>query len=129
MQYFLPHRDHMEMNRDKLLASAMERIAAIHGKGYKQAAAPELTLPGAGLRQKMSEFMDKGIADGMFFPHDKTVAMAVASIVVSDTDAPETVSEKAMFARERRAFIGLAKSQETLERIAMLMEKGQSIRN
>ena len=129
MQYFLPHRDHMEMNRDKLLASAMELIAAIHGKGYKQAAAPELTLPGAGLRQKMSEFMDKGIADGMFFPHDKTVAMAVASIVVSDTDAPETVSEKAMFARERRAFIGLAKSQETLERIAMLMEKGQSIRN
>ncbi len=129
MQYFLPHRDHMEMNRDKLLASAMERIAAIHAKGYKQSLAPELTLPGAGLRQKMSEFMDKGIADGMFFPHDKTVAMAVASIVVSDTDAPETVSEKAMFARERRAFIDLAKTQETLERIAMLMEKGQSIRN
>mgnify|MGYP001028100126 FL=1 len=129
IQYFLPDRDSMEMNRDKLMASAMERIAAIHAAGYTPSVAPQLTLPGVGLRQKMSDFMDKGIADGMFFPHDKTVAMAVATIVVSDTEHAETVSEQDMFARERRAFLALAKTEETLLRIATLMEKGQSLRN
>jgi hypothetical protein len=34
-----------------------------------------------------------------------------------------------MFARERRAFLALAKTEETLLRIATLMEKGQSLRN
>ena len=129
IQYFLPDRDSMEMNRDKLMASAMERIAAIHAAGYTPSVAPQLTLPGVGLRQKMSDFMDKGIADGMFYPHDKTVAMAVATIVVSDTEHAETVSEQDMFARERRAFLALAKTEETLLRIATLMEKGQSLRN
>jgi 3-hydroxyacyl-CoA dehydrogenase len=129
IQYFLPDRDSMEMNRDKLMASAMERIAAIHAEGYTPSVAPQLTLPGIGLRQKMSDFMDKGIADGMFYPHDKTVAMAVATIVVSDTEHAETVSEQDMFTRERRAFLALAKTEETLLRIATLMEKGQSLRN
>jgi 3-hydroxyacyl-CoA dehydrogenase len=55
--------------------------------------------------------------------------MAVASIVVSDTPDGETVTEDDMFARERRAFLGLAKTPETLERITMLMENGQAIRN
>lgn len=129
MQYFLLNRDSMEMNRDKLLASAMERIETIYAEGYTPSVAPKLILPGSGLRKKMSDFMDKGVADGMFFPHDKTVAMAVASIVVSDTDDTETVSEQDMFARERRAFLALAKTEETLARIATLMEKGQSLRN
>ncbi|MGB2061409.1 MAG: 3-hydroxyacyl-CoA dehydrogenase NAD-binding domain-containing protein [Candidatus Puniceispirillales bacterium] len=129
LQYFLPERDRMEMNRDKLLASAMERIETIHSAGYLPPKAPQITLPSVDLRKKMSDFMDKGIADGLFFPHDKTVAMAVASIVVSDTDGEETVSEHDMFARERRVFLALAKTEATLERISALMEKGQSIRN
>ncbi|MGB1036671.1 MAG: 3-hydroxyacyl-CoA dehydrogenase, partial [Candidatus Puniceispirillales bacterium] len=101
----------------------------IHRTGYMPSKAPQLTLPDVNLRKKMSDFMDKGIADGLFFPHDKTVAMAVASIVVSDTDGEETVSEHDMFARERQAFLALAKTEATLERISALMEKGQSIRN
>ncbi|NBR41081.1 MAG: hypothetical protein EBT93_16990 [Alphaproteobacteria bacterium] len=129
IQYFLPQRDQMEMNRDKLMSSAIEAIAAMNQKGYTAPTAPVLTLPGSGILTRMSDFMDKGISDGLFYPHDKTVAMAVASIVVSDTPDGETVSEDDMFARERRAFLRLAKTPETLERITMLMEHGQSIRN
>jgi len=129
IQYFLPQRDQMEMNRDKLMSSAIEAIAAMNHQGYTPSAAPMITLPGSGILTRMSDFMDKGISDGLFFPHDKTVAMAVASIVVSDTPDGETVTEDDMFARERRAFLGLAKTPETLERITMLMENGQAIRN
>ena len=129
IQYFLPQRDQMEMNRDKLMSSAIEAIAAMNQQGYTPSAAPMITLPGSGILTRMSDFMDKGISDGLFFPHDKTVAMAVASIVVSDTPDGETVTEDDMFARERRAFLGLAKTPETLERITMLMENGQAIRN
>ena len=129
IQYFLPQRDQMEMNRDKLMSSAIEAIAAMNLKGYTAPTAPVLTLPGSGILTRMSDFMDKGISDGLFYPHDKTVAMAVASIVVSDTPDGETVSEDDMFARERRAFLRLSKTPETLERITMLMEHGQSIRN
>jgi len=111
------------------MSSAIEAIAAMNQKGYTAPTAPVLTLPGSGILTRMSDFMDKGISDGLFYPHDKTVAMAVASIVVSDTPDGETVSEDNMFARERRAFLRLAKTPETLERITMLMEHGQSIRN
>ena len=86
-------------------------------------------LPGNALLDEMSAFMDKGIADGLFFPHDKTVAMAVATIVVSDTPEETHATEDEMFARERRAFINLAQTAETEARIVSMLEKGEMLRN
>ena len=73
--------------------------------------------------------MDKGIEDGLFFPHDKTVAMAVASIVVSDDENDATASEDDLYGRERRAFLTLAKTPETKARIESMLEKGVMLRN
>ncbi len=128
MQYYLNDRDVSVMNRDKLVTMA---IAAVHDlrDGYQTPAAPQFTLPGNALLDEMSTFMDKGIADGLFFPHDKTVAMAVATIVVSDTPEETTATEDEMFARERRAFITLAKTAETEARIVSMLEKGIMLRN
>jgi 3-hydroxyacyl-CoA dehydrogenase len=73
--------------------------------------------------------MDKGIADGLFFPHDKTVAMAVASIVVSDSAEDTPVQEDDLYARERRVFLHLAKTKETKARIVSMLESGVMLRN
>ena len=122
LQYFLPARDKMEMNRDKLMARALAAVEAFNQAGYVPPPAPALRLPGCALLERMEDFMDEGVAKNMFSPHDKRVAMAVGGIVVSEESGGAVVSESDMFARERRAFLQLAQTPETLARIANLME-------
>ena len=74
--------------------------------------------------------MDAGISKGHFFPHDKTVAMAVADIVVNiDGETSIELSEDEFYKREREAFIKLAKTPLTYQRISGLIEKGITVRN
>lgn len=129
MQYYLNDRDESLMNRDKLVARAMQAVDEMNASGYTMPTAPHFSLPGNALLDEMNEFMDKGIADGLFFPHDKTVAMAVATIVVSDDAEVTEASEDDLFARERRAFINLAQTPETETRIVSMLEKGEMLRN
>ena len=56
--------------------------------------------------------------------------MQVASVVVNDeNDEMLELEEDELFNRERKAFLNLAKTQPTLQRISSLIEKGISIRN
>ena len=128
MMYFLNDRDISVMNRDKLVTMAIDAVKTL-ADGYAPRPEPKFTLPGNALLAEMSDFMDKGIADGLFFPHDKTVAMAVASIVVSDGPDPIEASEDDLYARERRAFLNLAKTPETKARIVSMLETGVMLRN
>ena len=128
MMYFLNDRDVSVMNRDKLVAMAIDTVKDM-AAGYQARPEPSFVLPGNALLEEMSAFMDKGIADGLFFPHDKTVAMAVASIVVSDDANDTEASEDDLYARERRAFLNLAKTEETKARIVSMLEKGVMLRN
>jgi 3-hydroxyacyl-CoA dehydrogenase len=129
LQYFLDGRDVSVMNRDKLVATAIKSTTEIMAAGYTAPAAPRFILPGNAWLDEMDDFMDKGIADGIFYPHDKTVAMAVASIVISDDAHDTEAGEDDLFARERRAFIKLAKTAETEARITAMLEKGEMLRN
>ena len=66
----------------------------------------------------------------MFFPHDVTVATAIAGIVTGGADSNgESVSETDLFAREREAFIQLAKTPQTLARITQMLSGGGTLRN
>ena len=128
--YFLPGRDDVEINRDYLISSAVEEINRINQKGYKQPHSPTIILPGNKIIGKMESFMDKGITKGIFYPHDKTVAMAVANVVVNvDNENELKITEDDLFERERIAFIKLAKTKLTFDRISALLEKGISLRN
>jgi len=128
--YFLPERDQTEMNRDYLINSSISAIEAINQKGYLKPILKNITLPGNSILSKMEEFMDNGIEKGMFYKHDKIVAMQVASVVVNnDEDKNLTLNEDDLFERERKAFINLAKTQPTLDRISALIEKGINLRN
>lgn len=129
MTYFLDGRDRSIMNRDKLLTEAMAEIDAMHAAGYQPPLEKSFILPGSDLLDEMAAFMDKGIADGLFFPHDKTVAMAVASIVVNDSADELPATEDDLYRREREAFIRLAQTEATKTRIVTMLTEGSPVRN
>ena len=129
MQYYLKDRDIEVLNRDKLMHVAIVEIAKLQ-KEYMPPTIPIFELPGRAILSKMSNFMQKGIDDGLFYPHDKIVAMQVAEIVVNSIgDNSLTVSEQDMYDRERRAFLVLAKTPQTIVRISSLLDTGEAIRN
>jgi len=73
MQYYLKDRDTEVLNRDKLMHVAQMEMADLQD-GYYAPEEPVFELPGRAILTKMSDFMQKGIDDGLFHPHDKTVA-------------------------------------------------------
>ena len=116
------------MNRGRLLPRAIEMIAEIKD-GYKAPPPPVVQLADGGLAEKMEDFMQQGIDRGDFFPHDKTVAMAIASVILRGSGDGETADEAALYARERAAFIHLAQTSETHERIRTMLDEGAAVRN
>ena len=73
--------------------------------------------------------MQQGIDRGDFFPHDKTVAMAIASVMLRGDGDGDTADETELYARERDAFIRLAKTPRTYERIRSMLDDGAAVRN
>ena len=128
MMYFRDGHDETVMNRDRLLPRAIEMIAEIKD-GYKTPPPPVVQLADGGLAEKMEDFMQQGIDRGDFFPHDKTVAMAIASVMLRGSGDGETADEAALYARERAAFIRLAQTSETHERIRTMLDEGAAVRN
>ena len=128
MMYFRDGHDETVMNRDRLLPRAIEMIAEMQD-GYKMPPPPVAQLADGGLSEKMEDFMQQGIDRGDFFPHDKTVAMAIASVMLRGSGDGETAGEAALYARERAAFIRLAQTSETYERIRTMLDDGAAVRN
>ena len=128
MMYFRDGHDETVMNRDRLLPRAIEMIAEMQD-GYKMPPPPVAQLADGGLAEKMEDFMQQGIDRGDFFPHDKTVAMAIASIMLRGSGDGETADEAALYARERAAFIRLAQTSETHDRIRTMLDDGAAVRN
>ena len=128
MMYFRDGHDETVMNRDRLLLRAIEMIAEMQD-GYKTPPPPVAQLADGGLAEKMEDFMQQGIDRGDFFPHDKTVAMAIASVMLRGSGDGETADEAALYARERAAFIRLAQTSETHDRIRTMLDDGAAVRN
>jgi 3-hydroxyacyl-CoA dehydrogenase len=97
--------------------------------GYRTPQPPVARLADGALASKMDTFMQEGIERGDFMPHDKTVAMAIASVMLLGDDDGETADEQELYARERAAFIRLAKTPQTYERITSMLDDGAAIRN
>ena len=128
LAYYRPDHDTSVMNRDRLVTQACQELDAM-ATGYTPPVEPEFVLAGGDILQRMSLFMDEGIERGDFYPHDKTVAMHIATIVCSDDGEPQKASEDDLYARERAAFIKLAKTPETRARIHSMLHETSLIRN
>ena len=128
MQYFRDGHDETVMNRDRLLPRAIALVGELQD-GYAAPAKPVATLASPDLHAKMDSFMQEGVSRGDFMPHDRTVAMEIAGIVLRGNGDGETASEHDLYARERRAFINLCQTPETHARMASLLDDGAAIRN
>ena len=128
MQYFRDGHDETVMNRDRLLPRAIALVGELQD-GYAAPAKPVATLASPDLRAKMDSFMQDGVSRGDFMPHDRTVAMEIAGIVLRGAGDGETASEHDLYARERRAFINLCQTPETHARMASMLDDGAAIRN
>ena len=119
-EYFRDGHDISVMSRDRLLAKAIQEVQ--HSvSDYQAVAEPEVRLASHSLIAKMDSFMQDGVDKGMFSAHNKTVAMAIATIIVADEgQAPES-DEQALYDRERRAFLQLARTSESASMIADML--------
>ena len=119
-EYFRDGHDISVMSRDRLLARAIQEVQDSHA-GYQPGTEPEVRLASHSLIAKMDSFMQDGVDKGMFTAHNKTVAMAIATIIVADEgQAPES-DEQALYDRERRAFLQLARTDESAAMIADML--------
>ena len=129
MQYFMPERDEQVMNRDRLIEGGLSLLNSM-ADGYSPRKKPDFKLAGGAAQAEMVSFLEEGRKKGWFFDHDVTVATEIAKIMTGGDDAEVTqLSETDMYERERQAFITLAKTAETKERITQLLRHGRSIRN
>ena len=121
LTYFLPQRDRQVMNRDRLVTAALAEIDAMAG-GYEPRQRPQFQLAGSDAYAAMVEFLEKGRAKGHFMPHDVTVASQIAWIVTGGENGQGgMIEEQDMFAREREAFLRLARTPQTLARISGML--------
>ncbi len=128
LQFFKPEHDQWVMNRDRLYTQSILALDALCAD-YQAPERPVFELASGDILQRMAQFMDEGIERGDFFAHDKTVAMGIGSVICSADGQPERVPDADMYQRERDAFIALAKTPETRERIHALLHGGGAIRN
>ena len=69
-------------------------------------------------------------AKGKLYPHDVTVSTEIARIITGgDIEAGTLWREQDLYDAERRAFLTLAKTKATQQRITALLDEGKSIRN
>ena len=122
------NHDETIMNRDRLLPRAIELIGEL-GVNYRPPQPLTAQLASAALSDKMTDFMQAGVDNGDFMPHDKTTAMAIASIMVQSAGEAVDVDEDTLYERERAAFISLAKTAATYQRISSMLDDGAPVRN
>ena len=128
LQYFDAKLDVSVMNRDRLYQRSVQALDDLQ-VGYVVPQKPQFQLAGGDILDRMAAFMDEGIERGDFYPHDKTVAMQIASVMCSDDGQPILASEQDLYDRERAAFVRLAQTPQTRARIHGLLHEGGAVRN
>ena len=121
--------DAIVMNRDRVLAEAVDRVHAL-SPGYAPPEPPVFHLPGpsgkAALALAVGEFARTGKATA----HDVVVADALARVLTGgDADLVDEVGEDALLALEREAALSLLRTEGTRARIEHMLETGRPLRN
>ena len=121
--------DDYVMNRDRLLQTAIDATLAL-SYDYQPTRRPPLQMPGRDVWQEMQDWLTKTRDKGYLTPHDVTTGTQIAMIVTGgDIDAGTAMTENEICDLERRAFLTLAKTQQTRARIGFMLEHGSPLRN
>ena len=122
-------RDRTSMNRDRLLldgkALVLELINAYHPPTQ-----PNFKALGNRGRDNMRDMLHSLKEKGIATPHDLVVGNHLMEVLCGgDLTEGKALSEDELCALERQAFIALAKTNETTDRIAHMLEFGKPLRN
>lgn len=127
---FLRSTDGITMNRDRLLYDAKQRALDL-AKDYKPPEPWSFNLPGATGRAALNLAIEGFRLLGKALPHDVTVAKALANVLCGsgERSMAEMTAETQMLEMERREFMKLIQTPETIARIEHMLKTGKPLRN
>ncbi|MEC8956488.1 MAG: acetoacetyl-CoA reductase, partial [Pseudomonadota bacterium] len=121
--------DQFVMNRDRLLDGAINAVTEL-ASNYKVNYRDDFVMPGQAVWQEMQDWLHKTQEKGYLTPHDVTTGTQIARIVTGgDVKAGTTMNENDLFTLERKAFLELAKTEQTKKRINHMLRYGKPLRN
>ncbi|HEV7798475.1 MAG TPA: 3-hydroxyacyl-CoA dehydrogenase/enoyl-CoA hydratase family protein [Pyrinomonadaceae bacterium] len=128
---FLAEDDTISLNGDRLIADAKKEVLALAASGYVQPQQrtdilalgnPALATLKLGIHQ-----MKRG---GYISDHDALIGEKLARILTGgDLNHQTRVSEQYLLDLEREAFLSLAGTRKTQERLAAMLKTGKPLRN
>jgi len=124
----LRENDDFENNRDRLFTEAMKAIdTPINQRAFKREPIP---MVGRVEYDRMVLWAENAHKEGKLYAHDVFVSQQIARIVTGgDIDPGTLMTEQDLYDAERRAFLELAKTPQTQERIRTLLDDGKAVRN
>jgi 3-hydroxyacyl-CoA dehydrogenase len=128
---FLSADDTISMNSDRLIADAKKEVLSLAASGYvePQPRADILALGNAALATLKLGIhqMKRG---GYISDHDALIGEKLARILTGgDLNHETRVSEQYLLDLEREAFLSLAGTRKTQERLAAMLKTGKPLRN
>jgi 3-hydroxyacyl-CoA dehydrogenase len=128
---FLAEDDTISMNGDRLIADAKKEVLALAASGYVQ---PQPRTDILALGNAALATLKLGIHQmkraGYISDHDALIGEKLARILTGgDLNHQTRVSEQYLLDLEREAFLSLAGTRKTQERLAAMLKTGKPLRN
>ncbi|HEV7475783.1 MAG TPA: 3-hydroxyacyl-CoA dehydrogenase/enoyl-CoA hydratase family protein, partial [Pyrinomonadaceae bacterium] len=128
---FLAEDDTISMNGDRLIADAKQEVLALAASGYVQ---PQPRTDILALGNAALATLKLGIHQmkraGYISEHDALIGEKLARILTGgDLNHQTRVSEQYLLDLEREAFLSLAGTRKTQERLAAMLKTGKPLRN
>ena len=121
--------DVVVMNRDRVLAEAIDKVHALRD-GYAPPEPPVFRLPGRSGKVALGLGVGDLARAGKATPHDVVVADALARVLTGgDADLTDEITESDLLALEREAVLALLGTDGTRARIQHMLETGRPLRN
>jgi len=131
---FLRKSDAITVNRDLLLrdakADALRLADAKEAGKWQPAQPPLLLLPGIGARLVMEQQIENLLITGKISEHDAVIAQHLAKVLTGGDCSPiEPVTEQHVLDLEREAFLSLAGTPKSQDRMQSILMSGKLLRN
>ncbi len=131
---FLRKSDAITANRDLLLrdakADAVRLADAKEADQWKPPEPPLLLLPGIGARMVLEQQIDNLLLTGKVSEHDAVIGRHLAKVLTGGNCSPVTpVTEQYVLDLEREAFLSLAGTPKSQDRMQSLLMSGKLLRN
>lgn len=128
---YLAEDDTISMNGDRLIADAKQEVLALAASGYVQ---PQQRTDILALGNSALATLKLGIHQmkraGYISDHDALIGEKLAQILTGgDLNHQTRVSEQYLLDLEREAFLSLAGTRKTQERLAAMLKTGKPLRN